>query len=84
MAGRARAERWNPAALAAWVRGHWHIENKLQWVCDVTYQKDKSLVRTGNAPRVMASLRTGWRQSRRPASGTRLGAECSDPDAQRE
>jgi hypothetical protein len=25
---------------------------------DVTYQEDKSLVRTGNAPRVMASLRS--------------------------
>jgi predicted transposase YbfD/YdcC len=47
-----------PAALAAWVRGHWHIENKLHWVRDVTYQEDKSLVRTGNAPRVMASLRS--------------------------
>ena len=47
----------DPATLAAWVRGHWHIENKLHWVRDVTYQEDKSLVRTGNAPRVMASLR---------------------------
>jgi predicted transposase YbfD/YdcC len=47
-----------PAALSAWVRGHWHIENKLHWVRDVTYQEDKSLVRTGNAPRVMASLRS--------------------------
>ena len=46
-----------PATLAAWVRSHWHIENKLHWVRDVTYQEDKSLVRTGNAPRVMASLR---------------------------
>ena len=46
------------AALAAGVRGHWHIENKLHWVRDVTYQEDKSLVRTGNAPRVMASLRS--------------------------
>jgi len=27
-------------------------------VRDVTYQEDKSLVRTGNAPRVMASLRS--------------------------
>ena len=45
-----------PAALAAWVRGHWEIENRLHWVRDVTYQEDKSLVRTGNAPRVMASL----------------------------
>jgi predicted transposase YbfD/YdcC len=47
-----------PATLAAWIRGHWEIENKLHWVRDVTYQEDKSLVRTGNAPRVMASLRS--------------------------
>ena len=33
------------------------MENRLHWVRDVTYQEDKSLVRTGNAPRVMASLR---------------------------
>ncbi|MGH3593895.1 MAG: ISAs1 family transposase [Pseudonocardiaceae bacterium] len=46
------------ATLAAWIRGHWHIENKLHWVRDVTYQEDKSLVRTGNAPRVMATLRS--------------------------
>jgi predicted transposase YbfD/YdcC len=48
----------DPVTLAAWVRTHWHIENKLHWVRDVTYQEDKSLVRTGNAPRVMASLRS--------------------------
>jgi predicted transposase YbfD/YdcC len=48
----------SPETLAAWVRCHWHIENKLHWVRDVTYQEDKSLVRTGNAPRVMASLRS--------------------------
>src|SRR5689334_17001948 len=48
----------DPATLAAWIRGHWEIENKLHWVRDVTYQEDKSLVRTGNAPRVMASLRS--------------------------
>jgi len=45
----------DPAVLAAWVRGRWEIENCLHWVRDVTYQEDKSLVRTGNAPRVMAS-----------------------------
>ncbi len=48
----------DPATLAAWVRGHWEIVNCLHWVRDVTYQEDKSLVRTGNAPRVMASLRS--------------------------
>jgi predicted transposase YbfD/YdcC len=48
----------SPETLATWVRGHWHIENKLHWVRDSTYQEDKSLVRTGNAPRVMATLRS--------------------------
>jgi predicted transposase YbfD/YdcC len=48
----------SPETLAAWIRRHWHIENKLHWVRDVTCQEDKSLVRTGNAPRVMASLRS--------------------------
>jgi len=48
----------DPATLAAWVRSHRKIENCLHWVRDVTYLEDKSLVRTGNAPRVMASLRS--------------------------
>jgi predicted transposase YbfD/YdcC len=47
----------DPATLAAWVRGHQEMENRLHRVRDVTYQEDKSLVRTPNAPRVMASLR---------------------------
>jgi len=48
----------DPATLSAWVRTHWEIENKLHWVRDVTYQEDKSLVRTGSAPQVMATLRS--------------------------
>ena len=48
----------DPATLAAWVRSHWEIENRLHWVRDVTYLEDKSLVRTGSAPRVMATLRS--------------------------
>jgi predicted transposase YbfD/YdcC len=48
----------DPETLAAWVRSHWEIENRLHWVRDVTYLEDRSLVRTGNAPRVMASLRS--------------------------
>ena len=47
-----------PATLAAWVWSYWEIENCLHWVRDVTYLEDKSLVRTGNALRVMASLRS--------------------------
>jgi predicted transposase YbfD/YdcC len=46
-----------PAVLAGWVQGHWGIENRLHWVRDVTFDEDRSQVRTGNGPRVMASLR---------------------------
>jgi predicted transposase YbfD/YdcC len=46
-----------PAVLAAWVQGHWGIENRVHWVRDVTYDEDRSQVRTGTTPRVMASLR---------------------------
>ena len=51
------AEQATAAELAAWIRGHWRIENQLHWVRDVTYDEDRSQIRTGNAPRVMASLR---------------------------
>jgi hypothetical protein len=46
-----------PEELAAWIRGHWQIENGLHWVRDVTFAEDLSQVRTGNGPQVMASLR---------------------------
>ncbi|WP_342456981.1 ISAs1 family transposase [Streptomyces sp. WZ-12] len=45
-----------PELLATWVQSHWEIENRLHWVRDVTYDEDRSQVRTGNAPRVMASV----------------------------
>ena len=43
--------------LARLVREHWSIEAHHYIRSPGTYQEDKSLVRTGNAPRVMASLR---------------------------
>ena len=43
--------------IAAWLRNHWGIENAIHWVRDVTYDEDRSTVRTGNAPQVMAALR---------------------------
>jgi len=46
-----------PADLLAYVRAHRTVENKAHWVRDVTYAKDASQVRTGNAPRVMATFR---------------------------
>lgn len=43
--------------LAAWIRGHWHIENQLHHVRDRTFHEDASKIRTRNLPRVMAGLR---------------------------
>ncbi|MEO3936823.1 ISAs1 family transposase [Dermatophilaceae bacterium Soc4.6] len=58
-----------PAVLASWVQNHWAIENRLHWVRDVSFDEDRSQVRTGHTPRIMATLRntaisvlrlTGW------------------------
>ena len=46
-----------PAQIAAWLRGHWAIENRLHWVRDVTFAEDHSQNRTGSGPQVMAALR---------------------------
>jgi predicted transposase YbfD/YdcC len=46
----------SPARLADWIRGHWGIE-ALHHIRDTTYAEDASQVRTGTAPRAMASLR---------------------------
>jgi predicted transposase YbfD/YdcC len=51
------AEHATASQLASWVRGHWHIENRLHWVRDVTFDEDRSHIRSGSGPRVMASLR---------------------------
>jgi predicted transposase YbfD/YdcC len=52
-----RPERVTPGQLLAFVRGHWHIENKSHWVRDVTFDEDRSQVRCGNIPHVMAAVR---------------------------
>ncbi len=46
-----------PDEFADIARGHWHIENRLHWVRDVTFAEDSSQIRTGHGPAVMASLR---------------------------
>jgi len=48
----------SPVQIATWVQGHWGIENRLPWVRDVVFDEDRSTVRTRNAPRVMATLRS--------------------------
>jgi predicted transposase YbfD/YdcC len=47
----------SPERLLKLNRMHWGIENSLHWVRDETFREDRSQIRTGNAPRVMATLR---------------------------
>lgn len=50
------AHQTSPADLGDAVRGHWHVENELHWIRHVTYDENRSQIRTGNGPQVMASL----------------------------
>jgi predicted transposase YbfD/YdcC len=56
--------------LLALVRGHWQIENGLHYIKDVTLGEDRSTMRAGHGPSIMAMLRdtavsvlhrAGWR-----------------------
>ncbi|MFZ1666988.1 MAG: ISAs1 family transposase, partial [Flavobacteriales bacterium] len=39
------------------VQGHWGIETRLHYVRDFAFDEDRSTVRVGQSPRVMATLR---------------------------
>lgn len=43
--------------MAAWIRQHWEIENRLHWRLDVIFREDLSRVRQNNAALNMAALR---------------------------
>ena len=47
----------SPDRLLHLIRGHWRIENGLHYVRDVTFQEDRSHIRTGHAPQILAALR---------------------------
>jgi hypothetical protein len=50
-------DRADARTLLGHLRGHWGIENKIHYVRDVTFDEDRSQVRTGAAPQVMAATR---------------------------
>ena len=50
-------EQASPQRLLELVRGHWCIENRSHDVRDVTFLEDRSRLRTGNAPQILAALR---------------------------
>ena len=47
----------SPKQLLDLNRGHWSIENKSHYVRDVTFDEDRSQIRTKTGPRMMATLR---------------------------
>jgi predicted transposase YbfD/YdcC len=70
------SERATPGRVLALVRGHWAIENKSHWVRDVTFDEDRSQVRCGNIPQVMATLRNTTIGLLRWAGHTNIAAAC--------
>jgi hypothetical protein len=58
------------------VRGQWPIENQSPWVRDVTFEEDRSQVRCGNMPQVMAALRNTTVGLLRWAGHTNIAAAC--------
>lgn len=48
--------RADPARLLTLIRGHWTVESR-HWLRDVTFGEDRSPLRSGAAPQIMAALR---------------------------
>ncbi len=47
----------SPLRLLGLVRGHWGIENRSHYVRDVCFQEDRSRLRSGNGPQILAAFR---------------------------
>jgi hypothetical protein len=45
------------AELLSLNRNHWHIENQLHWVRDVTFGEDNCRAKVGDSPQNLAALR---------------------------
>jgi predicted transposase YbfD/YdcC len=70
------AQRATPAQLLTLWREHWHIENKLHWVRDVTYGEDRSTVRAGAGPQALAAMRNRAIGLLRLGGATNIAAAC--------
>jgi predicted transposase YbfD/YdcC len=65
-----------PEQLLSLVRRHWQIENQVHWVRDVTFDEDRSHVRCGSIPQVMAAFRNTAIGLLRCAGETNIAAAC--------
>ncbi len=75
-------ERASAAQLLAFNRAHWTIENRSHWVRDVTFDEDRSQVRVGSLPQVLAALRNTAIGLLRASGATNLAAACRRNAAQ--
>jgi predicted transposase YbfD/YdcC len=55
-------------------REHWHIENKLHWVRDMSLGEDACRVRTGEAPEILAAIRNSVLRLIRSSGLTEIAA----------
>ena len=62
--------------LADVIREHWHVENRLHWIRDVTFAEDLSQIRTEHGPANMAALRNLALSRHRIAGATNIAAAC--------
>jgi predicted transposase YbfD/YdcC len=65
-----------PERLLRLVRQHWQIENKVHWVRDVTFDEDRSQVRCGSIPQIMAAFRNTAIGLMHWAGETNIAAAC--------
>ena len=77
-----RPEYADPGRLLELVRSHWRIENQSHWVRDVTFDEDRSQVRSGSIPQFMAALRNTAIGLLRWAGHTNIAAACRRMAAQ--
>jgi predicted transposase YbfD/YdcC len=70
---RARADAQRQLMLT---RHHWLIENRSHWVRDVTFDEDRSQVRKGSTPEVMAAFRNTAIGLLRLAGEPNIAAAC--------
>jgi predicted transposase YbfD/YdcC len=65
-----------PERLLGLVRQHWQIENQVHWVRDVTFDEDRSQVRCGSIPQMMAAFRNTAIGLMHWAGETNIAAAC--------
>jgi len=71
-----KSEQASAEQLLKMMRQHWHIENKSHWVRDVTFDEDRSQVRCGSIPQIMAAMRNTVIGLMRRAGESNIAAAC--------